>query len=452
MRSTRPRLVHGLAAIGVVSLWAVGCAARAPVVDVAVYPSYAFPTIPPVFEDSSAALEHERAWLFLQADDLSAAEVGFTRALSGSPEFYPSTAGLGFVELSRGATEEAIFRFEQALERAPAYVPALLGLGEAFLVADRVNEAIGSFEAAFAADPDLISLLRRVEELRFAGLMAQLNEARAAGADGRDEEALAAYGRLIDLSPESGFLYLELAEVERRQGSADSALGHLEQAVFLDPNAVSAWMMMAELYLADNDLDRGEQALLRADAIEPRDEISKALVDIEARRQDAARTAEFPEIEAAAALTRGQLATLVGVHFERLLREASVGSAAIITDARDYSGYAWLLTVVQARVMEGDANYRFEPDRNVTRAELAEVLMRIYALGKTSVVVDNLSSRPRFSDLAPGHLSFSVASEAVSLGILFPRERNSFQPGGQVPGVEAMAAVERLRLLLDDER
>lgn len=452
MGNTRRRVVHSLVALGVVSVSAVGCAARAPVVDLAAYPSYPFPTIPPGFEDSAAALEHERAWLFLQADDLSAAEVGFTRALSGSPEFYPSTAGLGFVELSRGATEQAISRFDQALERAPVYVPALLGRGEAFLVVDRVDEAIASFEAAFAADPGLISLLQRVEELRFAGLMAQVNQARAAGESGRDEEALMVYERLIGLSPESSFLYLELAEVERRQGSIDSALGHLEQAVFLDPDAVSAWMMMAEIYLADSDLDRSEQALMRADAIEPRDEIARALLDIEMRRRGADRRAEFPEIEATEALTRGQLATLVGVQFERLLEEASVGSAVIITDARDYAGYAWLLTVVQAGVMEGDANYRFEPERNVTRSELAEVLMRIHELGKTSVVAGPLSERPRFSDLAPSHLSFSAASGAVALGILFPRERNTFQPGGQVTGAEAIATIERLRLLLDDER
>ena len=452
MSSFRKRLVCCLLTIGAVMLCAAGCATRAPVVGIPVYPGYPFPTIPPGLEDSAAALEHERAWLFLQADDLRAAEVSFTRALSGNAEFHPSTTGLGFVELSRGATEEALLRFEQALEWAPAYVPALLGRGETFLVADRVDEAIGSFEAAFAADPSLISLLQRVEELRFAGLMSQVNLARAAGAAGRDEEALAAYERLIGLSPESSFLYLELAAVERRQGNTDSALGYLEQAVFLDPDAVSAWLMMAEIYLSDSDFDRSEQALLRADAIEPRDEITRALLDIEVRRRGADRLPEFPEIEATEALTRGQLATLVGVQFERLLEEASVGRGAIITDARGYSGYAWLLTVVQAGVMEGDANYRFEPERNVTRAEFADVLIRIYGLGKASVETSPLSSRPRFSDLAPSHLSFSAASEAVSLGILFPRERNTFQPSGQVTGVDAIASVERLRLLIDNER
>ena len=209
---------------------------------------------------------------------------------------------------------------------------------------------------------------------------------------------------------------------------------------------------MAEIYLSDSDFDRSEQALLRADAIEPRDEITRALLDIEVRRREADRSPEFPEIEATEALTRGQLATLVGVQFERLLEEASVGRGAIITDARGYSGYAWLLTVVRAGVMEGDANYRFEPERNVTRAEFADVLIRIYGLGKASVEASPLSSRPRFSDLAPSHLSFSAASEAVSLGILFPRERNTFQPGGQVTGVDAIASVERLRLLIDNER
>jgi tetratricopeptide (TPR) repeat protein len=432
----------------VVSACVVGCATRAPVVLTDAYPAYPVPVVPAELAEDPAVNAHEEAWRFLQSGDLEAAERRFGVALVTTPAFYPSHAGLGFVEMSLGAPELAVTRFDAALGHAPAYVPALLGRGEALLEVDRVGEAIASFEAAVAADPSLTSLRRRVEELRFNDLMAQVGRARSARDAGRGDEARASYERLIEASPESGFLYLELAEVEQRQGRGDAALGRLEQAIERDPGAVAAWRMMADLYLAAGDLDRGEQALLRAESIEPSPVTSRLLTDIEERRrEELSRPPEYADIVAAEAVTRGQLAALIGVRFERLMAESAGQEATIVADARDYWAYAWVLAVAQSGVMEADTNYRFRPERAVTRADLADVLVRVRRLAAGSGAA--LPPAPSFSDLAPSHLRYPAASEAVALGMLPALERNTFQPGRAVPGTEALEAVERLTLLLD---
>lgn len=448
----RPWSVHLILVAGLI---AAGCVTRVPLDTAPVYPDYPFPAVPSTLSNSPAVSDHERAWFALQAGDLQAAEVRFTAALDRDPAFHPSEAGLGFVRLSRGEAQNAVARFEQALTRAPAYSPALLGRGEALLQVDRVPEAIESFEAAFAADPSLTPVLRRVEALRFSILMEQVVEARAAGAAGRDGEARAAYERLIDESPESGFLYVELAAVEQRQQDYAAALRHLEQAVLLDPNAVAAWLLMADIYLDEGDLDRGEQALLRADAIEPSDEIARALANLEAdreaRRSEADRPAEYREIEAAPVLTRGLLAALVGMHFDALLAEAAGAGTTIITDARNDPGYEWIIAVVRAGVMEADANYRFQPSRAVTRAEFAGVIVRVRRLSDDRGPSGG-SRRPMFSDMPSSHLSYPVAAEAVAAGVLAPLEHNTFQPSRVVTGEEAVSAVERLGRLIGNDR
>ena len=423
-----------------------GCAARLPVVTTPAYPGYPFPTVPEELAGTRAAAEHERAWLFLQVGDLAEAERWFGEALRRNPEFHPSDAGLGFVELARGRSDAAVARFDQALALTPAYVPALMGRGEALLVSDRVDEAIESFQAALAADPGLTMLRRRVEELRFTGLMDQVARARAASGAGRDAEARAAYERLIAVSPESEFLYLELAEVERRQGDATAALERVERAIELDPTAVPAWLLMSELYLANGDLDRAEQALLRADAIEPGEDIVRRLAALEARRRDARLPPEYFEIETTEAITRGQLAALIGVRFERLLGDAAAGRTVIITDARDYWGYGWVIAVARAGIMEADTNYRFQPERVVTRAELAEVAVGMLRL--STGAYRPAATRPSFSDMAPGHLSYPAASEAVTAGVLQLLDRNTFQASRPVGGAEAMTALERLGVLV----
>ena len=447
-RSLAVRLVIGVLCGYVLA----SCATRLPVVTTPTYPSYPFPTVPQELAGTPAAVEHERAWLFLQTGDLDEAERWFTAALRRSPEFHPSGAGLGFVGLARGQADAALARFDQALVRSPAYVPALLGRGEALLVGDRVDEAIESFQAALVLDPGLTSLRQRVAELRFVGLMDQVARAREASAAGRDAEARAAYERVIAASPESGFLYIELADVERRQGDTGAALERLRRAVELDSNVVAPWVLMSEIYLARGDLDRAEQALLRAHAIEPGEETARGLADLEARRRDASLPPQYREIETAEAITRGQLAAVIGVRFEALLADAGAGRTTIITDARDHWGYGWVIAVVRAGIMESDTNYRFQPEQGVTRAELALVAVRLLRLRSGDATSPRVGERASFSDLAPGHLSYPAASEAVVAGVLQPLEQNTFQPGRLVSGAEVMTAFVRLGGLVGDGR
>ena len=424
------------------------CATRLPVVTTPTYPSYPFPTVPRELVGTMAAAEHAQAWQFLQSGDLDAAELAFATALQSNPEFHPSAAGLGFVWLARGQADTAAAHFGQAIAQMPAYLPALLGRGEALLVGGRVDEAIESFQAALVADPGLTVLRQRVEELRFVRLRDQVARARGASAAGRDAEARVAYERVIAASPDSGFLYLELAEVERRQGDTDAALERLDRAVELDPNVVAAWVLMFEIYFANGDLDRAEQALRRADALEPGDDIARRLVDLEARRREASLPPEYREIETAETITRGQLAALIAVRFETLLTDAAAGRTAIITDARDYWGYEWVIVVAQAGIMETDTNYRFQPERVVTRADLARAVVRLLRLPAVEVASPTGAVRPSFSDLAPGHLSYPWASEAVAAGVLPSLEQNAFQPARPVSGAELVTAIGRLGCLV----
>ena len=444
--TARPTLIAAV----VCAQFVAACAARLPVVSTPVYPSYPYPVVPAELAGTRAATDHELAWQFLQAGDLDAAEDGFAAALRRRPSFHPSTTGLGFVALAQDHANEAVQRFDRALTQTPAYVPALLGRAEALLVGDRVDEAVESLAAAVSADPSLTALRQRIAELEFTGLMAQVTLARGASEAGRNVEARAAYERVIAASPESGFLYVELAEVERRLGDTGAAIGRLERAVALDPNAIAAWVSMSDIYLSQGHLDRAEQALLRAVAIEPRPDIAKRLADLEAGRRQATFPPEYREIEAAEAITRGQLAALIGVRFEWLLADRTSGRAAIITDTRDHWAYGWVIAVAQAGLMQADVNYRFQPERIVTRVELARVMVRMLRLAGVEPV--SPMARPSFSDLATGHLGYPAASEVVTAGLLQPLDQGTFQPGRAVGGAAAAAALGRVGKLVPVDR
>ena len=439
MKNARATVVV-VAAVG--GLLSGACAARVPVVTAPAYPDYPLPVVPAALEGTRAASAHGDAWSFLQAGQLDAAAQRFAGILRDTPAFHPSATGLGFVELARGEAGEAIARFDGVVAQVPAYVPARLGRAEALLLEDRVSDAIVDFNAALAADPSLTSLRQRIAELEFTALMDQVAVAREAVGARRDADARAAYEQVIAASPESAFLYVELAGVERRLGDAASALARLDRAVALDPNTLDAWMLMSELHLAGGDLDRAEQALLRADAIASGPDIARRLAELDARRRAATLPAEYAAIETAEAITRGQLAALLGVQFELLLAGQVGDRAAIITDARGHWAYSWMIDVAQAGIMPADVNYRFQPDLAVSRAELAHILVRVLRAAGVDPVPP--AALPLFSDLDPGHLDYPAASEVVAAGLLPPLPQNAFQPGLSVAGGEVVAALSRL--------
>ena len=421
---------------------------REPLVEPPAYPNYPVPVVPEELAETSSAIEHDRAWLFLQADELEVAKSEFSAILMSNPAFHPSYAGLGFVFLAQKRPDSSIEQFKMALERVPVYVPALLGRAEALLIVDRIDEAIDDLLAALSVDPSLTALRPRIAELEFTGLMAQVARARSASEEGRAMEAKAAYEEIIGMSPQSAFLYVELAQVERRLDDMSAAVENLEQAVSLDPSAQEAWLLMGEIYLANGDLDRAEQALFRADAIGQTVEIEANLIEIEARRRMAGLPLEYSAIETEEVLSRAQLAALIGVGFEESLADIQSDSTAIITDSRGHWAYGWIIVVLQAGIMEPDVNYRFQPDVVVTRVDLARVMVRLMRFAEVEPI---LGGRPSFSDLAEGHLDFPAVAETVAAGLL-PLEDGTFQPDRPISGVEALAALNRLAEVFEERR
>ena len=108
-------------------------------------------------------------------------------------------------------------------------MPALIGRGQALLELDRDADALASFEAALAKDPSLTDLRSRVDVLRFRATQDMLARAKAAADARRWDEAAAIYQQAIAASPDSAFLYRDLAAVEQKAGQSAECARALSQ-------------------------------------------------------------------------------------------------------------------------------------------------------------------------------------------------------------------------------
>jgi tetratricopeptide (TPR) repeat protein len=426
----------------------------APVVTAPKFPEFMRPAVPPAMAGSPAAASASRGWAFLQAGDFRTAEREFGAALKALPAFYPAETSLGYLELARKDPKAALPHFDRALELNAQHedVAAFIGRGQALLALNRETDALTAFEAALAADPSQTELARRVEVLRFRNAEQGLARARDAARGGRLDEAALSYLAAISSSPDSAFLYRELAGVERRKGAADEALEHFRKAASLDPGDAVSLAQIGEILEARGDFDGAAKAYTDAMAIEPGADLEKRLDDVRAKAAIERLPAEYRAIEQAAQITRADLAALIGIRLGGLLPAGRRGDAAPITDVRNNWAAIWIMSVARAGIMEPFANHAFQPRTIVRRTDLAQAVARILALPRVAAqnparVKTWESARLKFSDLSPSHLAYPAASTAVAAGVMMIAGGNTFQPSRAVTGAEAIDAMAIIQAL-----
>jgi tetratricopeptide (TPR) repeat protein len=441
VRLTRVVLLAALAT-------SAACATRvvpAPIVTAPRFPQFIAPEVPAELASTLPAWSHDRGWRFLQAGDFRNADQEFGLALR-TPDFYPAMVGRGYVELARDEPRDALNHFDQALAVRGDYLSALAGRGEALLALKRDGDAIATFERALAVDPGLTDIRRRVEVLRFQSLERDLAAAREAAQAGRGDEAVQRYRAAIVLSPDSPFLYRELALVEVRRGDTTAALEHFKRAVALEPSDAASLGQIGVLAEARGDVTEALRLYDESLALESNADLARRRDALREQLELAKLPDEYRAIPEAPQVTRGELAALVGVRLGAVLRPSR--ETVVVTDLRGHWAANWINDVVRAGVMQAFENHTFQPREPVDRAELAAAVARLLAeIAPQERIPVWRAAAVRFSDVTANHLAYQAASIAVASGVLDRSADESFQPSRRVSGAEAIQAIERLRAM-----
>ena len=216
----------------------------------------------------------------------------------------------------------------------------------------------------------------------------------------------------------------------------------------IDPGDARSHAGIAAILEGQGDVIGALAEYERARAIDPGEVPEGSLARLRAAAAVAKLPAEYREIPGGAAVTRADIAALVGVRLESLLARARPRQA-IITDIRGHWAQAWIAPVVRAGVMDTLANYEFEPKRQVRRGELATTVSRLLSLiaaGKPELATKLAGVRVAVNDLAATHLSYPAVSAAVASGVMTLSNGN-FELLRGVSGAEAIDIIMRLEAL-----
>lgn len=411
------------------------------------HPDFMFPSSPQGTAANQLA-RLDRGWQYLQFDDFRNAEREFAAVLKQQPSFYPAEAAMGYLAVARGNEKDALTRFERALQAEAGYVPALIGRGQMLLEFDRDADALASFEAAVAIDPSLTDIKSRIEVLRFRAAQDVLSRAKAAADARRFDEAVRIYRQAIAGSPDSAFLYRDLAIVEQRAGLTADAVEHFRKAIELDPNDARSHAGIGGILDNQGDVLGAIAEYERARAIDPGEVPESVMARLRAAAALAKMPAEYRAIPQLEVVTRADVAALIGNRLESLIARAQPRQV-IITDIRNNWAQVWIAPVVRSGVMSTLPNYEFEPSREVRRGELATTVSRLLSLvaaGKPELAKKWQATHITINDVGSTHLTYPAVSMVVASGVM-PLSGGNFNLLRTVSGAELMDIIGRLEAL-----
>ena len=187
-----------------------------------------------------ATFARNRVW----SDDVTL----YTHTLQTDPDAYPIRLNLGIVYAGWNDQRRAESEYKSALQLRPDGVNALNALGILYLEERRYDEAAALFKEAMRlkplwADP-YVSYGRLLEN------------------QGRDQDALEPLAKSVELAPVNPAAHRFYADALRATGKPTQARAEYERSIALSPS-LEAEHGLADLYLANGDLQRAKALLAR---------------------------------------------------------------------------------------------------------------------------------------------------------------------------------------------
>lgn len=415
------------------------------------YPEYVKPSIAADLLQTEAGRNVDSAWAYLVAGDLRTAERLNNLGLRARPNIAAGRTTAAYIALAR-QDGRALALFTSIADASPNDASVLVGKGLALEAAERKAEAAEAFRAALAIDPTLTDIARRVDVFTLTDLQGQLTNARQAARSGRFDEAIRAYQTAIAASPDSGFLFKELATVEQQRGRTDEALQHVRRAIEIDGTDASAYGLLGQLLEEQQQFDAALTAYDNAIRIDSTADVVSRREALRARLAIDALPAPYRAIAGSPQITRADLAALIGVRLQALVDNAPVRDASVLTDIRGQWAERWISAVARAGVIEAFANHTFQPATPIRRADLAQAvgrLLNLVAASQPARAREWVGARIRFPDLPPGHMAYPAASMAVAATVMRVGSNGAFGPNEVVTGAEASATIDAIRTIAD---
>jgi len=206
----------------------------------------------------------------------------------------------------------------------------------------------------------------------------------------------------------------------------------------------------AETLLEHDDLSQSLDVYTRLKELAPDDkEVQKKIDYLKNQLGIISLPNMYNEIPKSQAITRQELAAILAVKFNQYLPEPV--RPPIIIDISTSWAANFIVRVAAVPLMDTYENHTFEPNRVVTRAELAETFFRLinFLKGKGFKLIPQIPpDRIQISDLPTDNLYYLPAVQMIAYQLMELAAQKRFQPDRPVSGDEALRLADLLLNLI----
>jgi len=357
-------------------------------------------------------------------------------------------AGLAYADLLAGNMPAAEARFKSSVEGTPSMVPSRIGLVQIYESRRERDKAFAEYREILKLDPGNRWAKPRFEALRADLVREATADARTALAAGSRETAKRDFLRVLEYAPETASAHLELARIFRQEKAKGEALAHYQAVMAAGPTDKTLLREYAEFLAEAGELGLSLEVLEKIAAGEPRDTaVTKRVEEIRAKLGVYEIPSQYDAIPALEAITREDLAALIGVKFEDTLA-APGARTEILVDISTSWAQRYIVTVASLEILRTSVNHTFQPRRIINRAELADAAVRLIGVLQTrgaKFVPLVEERRIQIADVAADNVFYASIAKALAYQVMTLTPDRKFEPERTVSGEEAIRVVDIIR-------
>lgn len=316
----------------------------------------------------------EDAWKSIRQGNANKARKNLEKLGAENP-FY--LVGMGYVAYILQDLPSAENTFKAALAKHPDMVLTHMGLAQLYMDTNRKEQAFVEFREILKREPDQGWAKQNYESIRKAQTDEALFDGKTFLAEGDIEQSKASYLKALFYSPLSMEAHLALANIYKEENQLQNALIHLKTAVSNDPQNKKILNEYGDILFLAGDYKKSLEVYERLQNRDPRDaNIKERIETIKNRLGIFELPSQYESIPATEAVSKEEVAALIGVKFKNVLEEHTRKPPIIIDIATSWAAN-FILKLTSIGILDVYPNHTFQPKKIVTKAEMAEILLRL---------------------------------------------------------------------------
>jgi len=414
-------------------------------------PSLHIDTLPPS-EVAELSLDEriliEDVWKNLRQGKGEKAKKIISKLDAQSPFYY---VGLGYASFVMDELRAAEEFFKHALANSPEMTIIHTGLAQVYVRTGREDQAFSEFREVLKNEPEHPWIKPRYEALKKKKTEESMMLAKSFLDSNNLAESKKAYLKALHYSPEDSEAHIALADIFLKEESLQNALTHLEVASDLEPRNSDIQKKYAETLFLAGENKKSFEIYKALEEQYPKDtEIKSRLETLKNRLGIFELPSQYDAIQASEAVTREDMAALLGIKFKDILNEPARKPLIIIDIATSWAS-EYILRMTSMGILDVYPNHTFHPKKIVTRAEMAEILVRLTDSLKYKghrFVQHIPPEKIRISDISPDNYYYRPIIRILSYDIMTLSTDKSFKPDLPVSGQEAMNFLDLILALI----